>query len=106
MPYSPSILALLVAIAGWFYLFNSKAAKRLDGVETPAVNHRRDRLRRLNGLAMLPLALGFYAGFKIDAHAHPMIFLSLWTIVMFLVIFVIILAMVDVRLTSRLRRKS
>jgi len=106
MPAPPSILALLVAVAGWFYLFNSKAARRLDGVETPSVNQRRDRLRRLNGLAMLPLALGFYAGFKIDPHPHPIIFLSLWTIVMVLVIFVVVLAIIDLRLTARLRRKS
>jgi hypothetical protein len=106
MPTAPSILALLVAIAGWFYLFNSKAAKRLDGIEGQAANNRRDRLRRLNGLAMLPLALGFYAGFKINPKVHPIIFLCLWTIVMILVVFVVVLAIIDLRLTSRLRRKS
>ena len=106
MPSAPSILALIVAIAGWFYLFNSKAAQRLDGIEAPAANNRRDRLRRLNGLAMLPLALGFYAGFKIDPHLHPIIFLSLWTIVVILLVFVVLLAIVDLRLTARLRRKS
>jgi hypothetical protein len=106
MPSAPSILALLVAVAGWFYLFNSKAAKRLDGVEAPAANNRRDRLRRLNGLAMLPLSLGFYAGSKINPRPHPIVFLCLWTIVLILLIFVVILAIIDLRLTARLRRKS
>jgi hypothetical protein len=106
MPSPPAILALTVAIAGWFYLFYSRAAQKLDGIESPAINQRRSRLRRLNGAAMLLLAAGFYAGCQLDPHPHPVIFLLLWTVVLILLILCVLLAVVDLRLTARLRRKS
>ena len=102
----PAILAFVVGVAGWYYLFYSKAAGRLGGIESPAANNRRSRLRRINGVAMLLLAVGFYAGFKFDPDSHPAVFLCLWIVVMLLLLLVVVLAIADLRLTARLRRKS
>jgi amino acid transporter len=102
----PAILAFVVGVAGWYYLFYSKAATRLDGIESPTINNRRSRLRRINGVAMLLLAVGFYAGFKFDPDLHPALFLGIWIVVMLLLLLVVTLAIVDLRLTARLRRKS
>ena len=59
----PAILALLTGVAGWFYLFFSKAAHGLAGIEEDRLNRRRVRLRRVGGAVMLLLAVGFYLGF-------------------------------------------
>lgn len=104
--YFPAIIALLAAAAGWHYLFNSKAAQRLDGVESTVINARRSRLRRINGIALLLLGGSFYAGIQIDPHLHPLIFLSLWCSVLVLLLMASALAIVDLRLTSRIKRKS
>jgi high-affinity Fe2+/Pb2+ permease len=106
MGYLPAIIALLAAVAGWHYLFYSRAAQGLDGVESSAANQRRSRLRRINATALLLLAAGFYAGFQVDPHRHALIFLGLWTGVLVLLVMVIVLAVVDLWLTSRIRRKS
>src|SRR4051794_41753592 len=45
----PAILALLTGVAGWFYLFFSRAAHRLAGVEDDRLNRRRVRLRPIGG---------------------------------------------------------
>ena len=47
MNFLPAIFALLVAAAGWYYLFYSKAAIGLRGIEDDRQNRLRVRLRRL-----------------------------------------------------------
>ncbi len=106
MPSFPAILSLIVAIAGWFYLFFSKAAVRLNGLEPAAINSRRSRYRRLNGFALLLLATGFYAGFQCDPHLRPGLFLCIWISVFVLLILVLLLAVADLRFTARIRRKN
>jgi hypothetical protein len=93
-------------VAGWHYLFYSRAAQRLELIEATAINARRSRLRRVNGIALLLLAGCFYAGIQMDPHRHPLIFLSLWCGVLVLLLLAITLAVIDLRLTSRIRRKS
>ena len=53
-----SIFALLVAAVGWYYLFYSRAAERLEGVEENRANRLRGILRRTNAIIMLLMAVG------------------------------------------------
>jgi drug/metabolite transporter (DMT)-like permease len=101
-----AILDLLIGVAGWYYLFYSKAAVRLDGIEEPAINQRRQRLRRINGLVMLLLAGSFYAGvFTVNIEHTPQAFAAVWLSVLVLLLVIVVLAVADLRLTSKLRGK-
>ena len=100
----PAILALLTGVAGWFYLFYSRAALGLAGIEQERLNRRRIRLRRFGGLVMLLLAVGFYLGFYGFApEQRPRTFVGVWLAVMVLLGMLVLLAMIDVRLTLRIR---
>ncbi len=106
MPVTAEILALLVGVAGWYYLFYSQAARHLDQIEDSAANHTRARLRRVNSVVLLILAADFYAGFAaVDSKTHPLIYLAVWLGVGLLVIVSVVLAVVDLRLTAVLRKK-
>jgi len=101
----PAVLSLLVLAAGWYYLFYSPAAHRLSGIEDPARNALRIRLRRANGIVMMLLAVAFYAASVTVNEQTPqntaiMIFMS----IPLLLCAMIVLALIDVRLTRRLRR--
>ena len=101
----PAIFSLLVAIAGWFYLFYSQAAYRLHGIEDERINRRRIRLRRANGFVMLLLAGFFFAGFyRVDVKESPGPFLAVWIVVFFLMFLVVLLGLLDVWFTAKLRR--
>ena len=71
MRHLAGIFALLTGAAGWFYLFYSRAAHRLAGIEDQRLNARRVALRRVGGVAMLLLGGFFFAGFYAfeDPHA-------------------------------------
>ena len=100
------ILALFCAAAGWFYLFYSRAAARLAALEEKQANWRRIRLRRICGGAMFLLAVGLYSGFHaVDVAGNPKAFLAVWLAVLLLLFAVVVLALADVRLTARLRRR-
>jgi hypothetical protein len=102
--YLPEILALLIAIAGWFYLFYSRAAHKLQGVEDPVTNNRRIRLRRINGFVILLLGITMYAGFRtVSTNPPTMAFLVVWLAVFVLMMIMVTLGMIDVRLTRKLR---
>ena len=108
MAYSLDMLqtafALVVAAAGWYYMFYSEAASRLAQVEGEAVNRRRVRLRRLNGLMMFLLAVFFFAGFfAVDLDRPTVAFFVVWLIAMFLLLAIVVLAVIDVRLTLKLK---
>jgi len=106
MHYLPGIFALLVGIAGWFYLFYSRAAHNLSAIEDPHLNRLRIRLRRVNGIVLLALAACFYAayyGFNEPQDQRSFVFV-LMTILLLLMA-TVILALMDVRLTSKLRRR-
>lgn len=106
MHYLPGILAFFIGAAGWYYLFYSSAARQLSAIEHPAVNLKRSRLRRINGVVMLMLAALFYAGFyAIDDRQTPQTFVLVWLGVFILLFVVVVLAVIDLRLTARLRRK-
>ena len=105
MYYLAGIFALLTAAAGWFYMFYSGAAKRLEGIENQRLNSRRVALRRAGGAAMFLLGVFFFAGFRAleDPKPSPSKFLAVWLTVFALLILVIVLAMIDLRLTRKLR---
>jgi drug/metabolite transporter (DMT)-like permease len=106
MPIPAAILALLVGVAGWYYLFYSQAAKRLDGSEETAINRRRIKLRRANSVLLLLLAVGFYVGFAaVDSRINPQTYLLVWLGVCLLVVMSVLLALIDLRLTAKIRRK-
>ena len=105
MSILPGIFALLVAGAGWFYLFYSKAAEKLAVIEDNAMNIRRVRLRRTSGFLLLLLGMLLYIGsYSVDWDKPTVWFLVTWFGVMLLVGLVTLFALLDVRLTQKLRR--
>ena len=108
MQYLAGIFALLTGAAGWYYLFYSRAAQQLSAVEDQSLNTRRIALRRAGGVAMLLLGGFFFAGFHWidDPQQTPARFLGVWLTVFALLVVIVVLALVDVRLTRRLKRRS
>lgn len=108
MPSWPfAILDLLIGVAGWYYLFYSRAAHRLGALEQGGVNQLRVMLRRLNGGAMLLLAVLLYIATRgIDPLQRPRQFVFAWLGVLILLLFVVGLALADIRLTYKLRLKK
>lgn len=99
-----TILSLLTAIAGWYYAFYSPAAERLEGIENPANNRRRVRLRRVNGILMFLMAVClFLAVAAIDRQWSLLSIITLWPAVFILLFAVGVLGMVDLRMTQHLR---
>ena len=108
--YLPGILSLLIAVAGWHYLFYSRAAQRLareaGGLEDDRSNRRRVRLRRANGFVMLLLAVAIFAGtYTADEKTTPNAFVLVWSAAMLLILLLVVLALFDVLLTAKLRRE-
>src|SRR5437764_3222269 len=98
--------SLLVAAAGWYYMFYSRAAANLNGIEDEALNRRRHRLRRAGGLVMFLLAIALFAGFhSVDSATSAQGFVLVWISVFLLLLTVVLLALVDLRLTWKLRRR-
>jgi hypothetical protein len=105
--YLPHILALLIAAAGWFYMFYSQAATRLAAFESKAANRKRVMLRRLGGGLMFLLAVMIFAGLEtIDPKQSPNAFVGVWAGVVVVMFAILVLALVDVRLTGDLRRRD
>ena len=100
----PAIFALLVAAAGWFYMFYSRAAQNLAGIEHEPSNVRRIRLRRVGGFMMFLLAVAFFLGFQPYVEANGAAFIGVWVLVMLLLLGIVVLGLIDLRLTWQLRR--
>ena len=99
-----AIFSLFVAACGWYYMFYSKAATRLSGIEDAHINTLRVWLRRMNGLLMFLLASCFFAGFfAVDLERPTRMTAIVWLAVCGLVLALLALGLVDVRLTWRLR---
>jgi hypothetical protein len=99
------IFALLIAAVGWYYLFYSRAADRLEGIEENRANRLRGTLRRVNAIIMLLIAVGIaVATYRFDMERMPQQFALTWLAVMALLFVSVVLALVDVRLTYKLRR--
>jgi Kef-type K+ transport system membrane component KefB len=102
--YLPAIFALMVAAAGWFYIFYSRAAVRLQSIESAKTNRLRVRLRQIGGSAMILLAAAFYAGTVAIDHNKVEQASACFFVVVALMATVIILALIDLRLTNQLRK--
>lgn len=101
----PGAFALLVAAAGWYYAFYSTAAHKLSGVESPANNRLRVRLRRINGCLMIGLGVSVYLFAASFEQRWNVKWIALLVLAMLtLALAISALAMVDVMLTRRLRR--
>jgi hypothetical protein len=106
MPAFTAIFSLLIGAAGWYYMFYSRAAANLNGIEDQSLNRRRHRLRQVGGFNMLLLAIGLFAGFNaVDPEVSKEAFVSIWMGIFLLLLIVVLLAMVDLRLTWRLRQR-
>lgn len=102
-----AILSLIIAVAGWYYMFYSRAAQGLGAVEGAAANLQRVRLRRVNGFAMFLLAVSLFAGvWTFDPRHQPSAFIIVWCSAIFLLFVIVVLALLDLRLTSKLRRRQ
>ena len=109
-----AILCLLVAAAGWYYMFYSRAAQKLAGIENAEANRRRVLLRRINGGTMCALAVVLYIGIaalqRTDEHgtAHPdlKLFAGMMFAVLALMATLLVLGLIDLRLTQNLRRRQ
>jgi membrane protein YdbS with pleckstrin-like domain len=100
------IFILLIAAFGWYYLFYSRASQYLGAIEDQRNNRIRGVLRRINALVMLIMAVGIALGtYKFDQRGTELQFLVTWAVVMFLLLVFIVLAMIDVRLTWKLRQR-
>lgn len=101
----PGCLALAVMICGWFYLFYSRAAHRLESLEHGPSHRLRMRLRRVCGLLMVLLGVGIYAGsYSVDQEKPALAYALIWSGVMMVLLIILILAMIDVRLTWKMWR--
>ena len=101
------IFSLLVAAFGWYYMFYSRGATNLSGIERQENNRKRHRLRQAGGFVMLLLAIAMYAGFNsVDPQASPSAFVSIWLGVFVLLLVTVVLAMIDLRLTWKLRHRQ
>jgi peptidoglycan/LPS O-acetylase OafA/YrhL len=100
----PAILALLIGVAGWFYLFYSRAVSNLANLEDLRINRFRMALRRVGALVMLLLGILISVGaYAFDPeHPSPPFFFT-WMIVLVLLLAIVVLGLVDVRLTYKLR---
>jgi hypothetical protein len=99
-----AIFSLAVAAVGWYYMFYSRAASRLSGIEDAHVNSMRIWLRKINGMLMFLLAISFFAGFFAVDLDHPTRMTAfVWLAVCGLVLALLALGLVDLRLTWRLR---
>lgn len=95
------ILAILTAAAGWYYMFYSRAAGRLEGIESERINRWRIRLRRaVSGVLML-LGILLFAG---SQELSDVPYLLIWSGVMLLLLVIVILVLIDLRLTWQLQK--
>jgi len=100
------ILALLIAAVGWYYLFYSRATEKLGSIEEQQANRRRGLLRRVNAIVMLLMAVGIAAGtYRFHPDTTRDEWIATWTAVMLLLPISVILALIDVRLTMKLREQ-
>ncbi len=101
------IFSLICGVAGWFYLFYSRAAAKLVVVEPSFRNRVRVGLRRVCGAALFLLGIGCFAGYNsVDDRRHPGVYLAVWVGVMFLLLVIMVLVAADIWFTLNLRRKG
>jgi hypothetical protein len=96
------ILAFVCGAAGWFYMFYSKAAVKLTGIEPEKRNSLRLTLRRVCGGALFVLGADFILFNAVDPKRNPGMFMGVLLAALLLLLVVVVLAFVDLRLTLKL----
>ena len=105
MHWLPTILSILIAAAGVYYLLRARTARGLVGLEQALLNSRRIFLRRLCGALMLLLAGMLYLMLVVlNPGDHPGYFVVLLLVNLLLLLSLSSLALLDMRLTFQLRR--
>ncbi len=104
MFYVPGIFAALVTSAGAYYLLGSRAAQNLSVLESQSDNRRRVFFRRSNGLMMLLLGIGLFAGvYAVDSNHPTKAFFLIWMCDCVLLLVIVSLVLIDLRLTMKMR---
>lgn len=85
-------------------MFYSRAAHKLSGVEPDQRNATRIRLRRVGGAFMFMLAIAFFVGFQPYVWESHLATLVVWMVVLLLLLGIVVLGLLDLRLTLQLRR--
>ena len=99
-------LCLMIAAAGWYYLFYSRAAQRLSAIEAADANRWRVLLRRTNGLLMLALAGAVYiAAASQIPDKSPALAGGLLLGIVLLLGLCVLLGWIDIRMTMNLRNR-
>ncbi|HEX4797067.1 MAG TPA: hypothetical protein VH370_24965 [Humisphaera sp.] len=97
---------LLIAASGWYYLFYSRAAQKLSGVEADTSNRRRVLLRRCNGVVMMFLAmLLYFANHIVELKDRPIAATAVLLGIIGMLGISVVLGWVDLRLTMDLRSR-
>ena len=98
----------MVAGSGWYYMFYSRAAHRLERLEDRRINRSRIRCRRASGGMLSLMGVLIFVGSqpRFEPQSHPRTYMSIWTGVMLLLFLIVLLAMIDLRLTLKLRQGS
>ena len=97
--------ALLVAAAGWYYALYARETAGVQGEAASRLNRQRLLLRRLGGVVMMGLAVCFFAGFwTVNWEPPTDAFYWIWVAVAAQLGVIVILALVDVRLTWKLQK--
>jgi UDP-N-acetylmuramyl pentapeptide phosphotransferase/UDP-N-acetylglucosamine-1-phosphate transferase len=103
----PAIFCLLTGAAGWFYLFYSRAAHRLGGIENERINQARIRLRRMGAGVMILLAIAFAVGYYGTNVREPTPrFAIAWGCVLVLLPVMVGIGLADLRLTRKLKQAA
>ena len=98
---------MLVAAAGWHYLFHSHAARDLENLEQRQANALRCRLRKLCGACMMLLGGTVFALLRMINLDRPTpVAMILLLAILLLLGTISALALIDLRLTWRLRRRQ
>jgi len=106
MHWLPAAFALIVMVAGWYYLFYSRAATGLAGIEAAGANARRAALRRVGGAVMLLLGVAIFIGaYTVNQERPTLAFAVIWGAVCLLLGAIVVLGAIDVRLTWKLRHR-
>jgi hypothetical protein len=101
-----AIFCLVVAAAGWYYLFYSRAAERLGAIEAAPANLQRVRLRRVGGFVIMLLGATLYVGFfGVSWDSPSKAFVAVWLLVFAELAAATVLALADVILTQKIRTR-
>jgi hypothetical protein len=101
-----TIFCVTVMAAGWYYMFYSRAAHRLQGIEPTGANRQRVRLRQTNGFMMVMLGAFLYVALYGMSWERPgTAFGVVWLLIFGFLGAMIILGLADIRLTWKLSQE-